>query len=192
MVLMLGNFGDYAGVSTAMMPCLLGLTLPAATWACSCSTGVPPCEAAWKASAVFAGTVVELTRDAMRPDSRGVVQVNGFFGTHAIFELTEDFIGMEGRGKQVEIRTGMGGRDCGYPFQRAESYMVFAYENKEGLLVASICSRTANWTAPSPPWPTYAVCRAAGRSRKVLKLIPALPYPHSRLLPGSGCDYQSL
>ena len=126
-----------------MMRFLLGLALPVATWACSCSTGDPPCHAAWKASAVFAGTVVELTRDAMQPDSRGIVQANGFFGTHAIFEVAEGFIGMEGRGKRVEIRTGMGGGDCGYPFQRAESYVVYAYENTDGLLVANICSRTA-------------------------------------------------
>jgi hypothetical protein len=79
----------------------------------------------------------------MHPDSRGILQANGFFGTHAIFEAAEGFIDMEGRGKRVGIRTGMGGGDCGYPFQRAESYVVYAYENKDGLLIANICSRTA-------------------------------------------------
>ena len=126
-----------------MMRFLLGLALPAAAWACSCSTNGPPCDAAWKVSAVFAGTVVELTRDALQPDSRGEVQINGFLGTRAIFDVAEGFIGMEGRGKRVEIRTGMGGGDCGYAFQRAESYVVYAYQNKDGLLVANICSRTA-------------------------------------------------
>jgi hypothetical protein len=39
----------------------------------------------------------------MQPDSRGIVQANGFFGTHAIFEVAEGFIGMEGRAKRVEM-----------------------------------------------------------------------------------------
>jgi hypothetical protein len=77
----------------------------------------------------------------MQPDGRGLVRVNGL--THAIFEVAESFIGMEGRGTRVEIRTGMGGGDCGFPFQRAKSYVVYAFEDKNGLLVASICSRTA-------------------------------------------------
>src|ERR1700716_306926 len=76
-----------------MIRFLLSLALPAAAWACSCAGNGPPCDAAWRASAVFAGTVVELTRDAMQPDSRGIVQANGFFGTHAIFEVAEGFIG---------------------------------------------------------------------------------------------------
>ena len=136
------NLDRYSGVSTAMMRFLLSLALPAAAWACSCMTSGPPCDAAWKASAIFAGTVVELTRDMMPPDRRGEVQGNGSLGTHAIFEVSEAFIGMENRGKRVEIRTGMGGGDCGYPFQRSQSYVVYAHEDKDGLLVATICSRT--------------------------------------------------
>ncbi len=119
------NFGGYPGVLIAMMRFLLGLALPVAIWSCSCSSSDgPPCNAAWKASVVFAGTVVELTRDTRQPDSRGIVQVNGFLGTHAIFEVAEAFIGMEGRGKHVEIRTGMGGGDCGYRFERGQGYLV--------------------------------------------------------------------
>src|SRR5882757_8101077 len=122
---------------------LLALLLPTVGWPCMCSTSGPPCHAAWKTSAVFFGTVVDLTRDSMKPDNRGTVQVNGFLGTHAIFEVAEGFIGMVGRGKSLEIRTGMGGGDCGYPFQRGESYVVYANENKDGVLVATTCSRTA-------------------------------------------------
>jgi hypothetical protein len=106
-------------------------------------TSGPPCDAAWKASAVFVGTVVELTRDVMPPDGKGVAPVNGFLRTHVIFEVAEAFIGMESRSKRVEIRTGMGGGDCGFPFQRAQSYVVYAHENADGQLVATICSRTA-------------------------------------------------
>jgi Carboxypeptidase regulatory-like domain len=125
-----------------MLRFLLSLALPSATWACSCLASGPPCDAAWKASAVFVGTVVELTRDVM-PNGKGAAPVNGFLRTHVVFEVAEAYVGMEGRGKRVEIRTGTGGGDCGYPFQRTQSYVVYAHENEDGQLVASICSRTA-------------------------------------------------
>jgi len=122
---------------------LLCTIFPAVVSACSCLESGPPCDAAWKASVVFSGTVVELTRDAMQPDNGGGLLVNGYLGTHAIFEVAEGFIGMEGRGRRIEIRTGIGGGDCGYPFERSEKYVVYASENKDGILVANICSRTA-------------------------------------------------
>ena len=131
------------GVSNAMLRLLLVLALPVTGWACSCMASGPPCDAAWKTSAVFAGTVVDLTRKVMQPDSRGIVQGNGFLGTHVMFDVAEAFIGMDGRGKRVEIRTGMGGGDCGFPFERGERYVVYAHQDKDGLLIATICSRTA-------------------------------------------------
>ena len=112
---------------------------PAIAAGCSCSSSGPPCEAAWKASVVFVGTVVELTRDAPLRD----VAVNGYLGTHAIFEVSESFIGIQGAGRRVEIRTGMGGGDCGYPFQRSQRYVVYAFKNAEDILVATTCSRTS-------------------------------------------------
>lgn len=126
-----------------MVRILVGLILPGIGLACSCAGSSPPCQEAWRASVVFAGTVVDLSRDTMQPDSKGLVPVNGFLGTHAIFEVAEGFIGMQSRGKRIEIRTGMGGGDCGYRFQRGEKYVVYANENKEGMLVTSICSRTS-------------------------------------------------
>ena len=126
-----------------MLRFVISLALPAILPACSCMTGSPPCEAAWKASAVFLGTVAELSHERREADAKGLIQANGFLGTHARFEVVEPFIGMEGRGKEVAIRTGMGGGDCGYSFKAGQSYLVYAYESKDGILVATICSRTA-------------------------------------------------
>jgi hypothetical protein len=125
-----------------MLGFLFALALPAILPACSCMTGSPPCEAARKASAVFLGTVAELSYERREPDAKGVVQANGFLGTHATFEVAEPSIGMDRRGKQGEIRTGMGGGDCGYSFKAGLSYLVYAYESKDGLLVATTCSRS--------------------------------------------------
>jgi Carboxypeptidase regulatory-like domain len=125
-----------------MLRLWLVLAVPVTTWACSCAPPGPACEAAWKASAVFVGTVTDLTREHKTPDASGNIQINGFLGTRAVFEVSEAFIGMEGRGKEVEIRTGMGGGDCGYSFQLGETYLVYAYKTNDGLLTTGICSNT--------------------------------------------------
>jgi len=113
---------------------LLTLAVPVAACACSCMIGGPPCADAWKASAVFAGTVEQVTYDSSgRP----------YLRVHVRFEVTEPFIGMEGRGKQVEVLTGSGGGDCGFPFHCGHSYLVYAYQSQESQLATGICSRTA-------------------------------------------------
>lgn len=131
------------GMPTAMRRLMLGFALPAATWACSCMGGGPPCASALGSSAVFTGRVMDVTRDPPQPDGSGSRRITGFPGTHVTFEVTEAFVGMERRGKQIEIRTAMGGGDCGYPFEVGRSYLVYAFEDQQGLLVTNICSRTA-------------------------------------------------
>jgi hypothetical protein len=105
--------------------------------------GAPPCQAAWTATAVFAGTVVDLTREQRPPDEHGVVQMNGYLGTQATFDVAEGFVGMSGRGRRVLIRTGMGGGDCGYGFRLGQTYVVYAYSAPDGRLTTGICTRTA-------------------------------------------------
>src|SRR5688572_20806722 len=92
-----------------------------------------PCEAYWKASAVFLGTVTYTTNTATR----------GEYDFHSrVFRFTVDkaFRGIEA--KEVEILTGSGGGDCGYGFQLGGQYLVYAYRDKTNRLYTSICSRT--------------------------------------------------
>jgi len=42
----------------------------------------------------------------------------------------------------VAIQTGLGGGDCGYPFEPGRSYLVFAYKDDSGALGTGICSGT--------------------------------------------------
>ena len=110
--------------------------LPAASWACACLPPGPPCDAAWKASAVFVGTAVEVTHDLAS-------SADPFLRTHVVFDVTEPFTGMEGRGKRVEVRTGTGVGDCGFGFEPGRSYVVYGWQNPDGVLTAGTCSRTA-------------------------------------------------
>ena len=92
-----------------------------------------PCEAYWKASAVFLGTVTYTTNTTKR----------GEYDFHSrVFRFTVDksFRGVEA--KEVDVLTGSGGGDCGYGFQLGGQYVVYAYRDNANRLVTSICSRT--------------------------------------------------
>lgn len=104
--------------------------------ACSCAGDPMPCESYWKASAVFLGTVTNST--TTKTNSKpGEYDFN-----NRVFRFTIDkgFRGVQG--KEVEIRTGYGGGDCGYGFEIGRQYLVYAYQDDSSRLVTGICSRT--------------------------------------------------
>ncbi|HEY7403202.1 MAG TPA: hypothetical protein VIB39_06750 [Candidatus Angelobacter sp.] len=43
----------------------------------------------------------------------------------------------------TRVETGLGGGDCGFPFEQGESYLVFAWKESDGALSTGICSGTA-------------------------------------------------
>jgi hypothetical protein len=45
--------------------------------------------------------------------------------------------------KNIRIRTGVGGGDCGFDFQVGEQYLVYAFADESGKLSTGICSGTA-------------------------------------------------
>jgi hypothetical protein len=56
--------------------------------------------------------------------------------------IGEVLSGVEPGQQEIEILTGLGGGDCGYPFQTGAEYVVYAYKNPDGRLETGICSRT--------------------------------------------------
>ena len=57
------------------------------------------------------------------------------------FSVSRMYLGMPQRSVQVE--TGLGGGDCGFPFEIGKQYLVFADERESGRLVTGICTGTA-------------------------------------------------
>ena len=45
---------------------------------------------------------------------------------------------------ELSLTTGLGGGDCGYPFEVGQKYLVYAYGSNENGLATNICQRTAN------------------------------------------------
>lgn len=107
--------------------------------ACSCLPIERVCEAAWKADAVFLGTVTHVYPLTFLgfplawpfPTARRIT-----------FDAKETFSGPTKR--TVEIRTAMGCCSCGMEFQLGQDYLVYAYGvPDEGDLVTGVCSRTS-------------------------------------------------
>jgi 5-hydroxyisourate hydrolase-like protein (transthyretin family) len=110
--------------------------LPAVADACTCAFGGgAPCQEYWRADAVFSGTVIGSTEVK-------VPNVSYQWMERKIrVAITEAYRGVEGG--QIEISTGLGGGDCGYPFKVNQAYLIYAFRSKEdGKLHASICTRT--------------------------------------------------
>jgi hypothetical protein len=103
--------------------------------ACSCMAPGAACEDYWKASAVFLGRVQSISpagsiRSRSAPARRRVT-----------FTVIEAFSGV--RKGTLEVTTGSGGGDCGYPFREGGEYVVYANGDAPGgPLSASVCSRT--------------------------------------------------
>jgi hypothetical protein len=101
--------------------------------ACSCAGTLAPCQAYGEASAVFVGTVI---------DSRTITVKHGNYDSQrraVLLSIDSPLRGVEGA--EVEVRTGLGGGDCGFGFVQTQQYLVYAYEH-EGTLSTGICTRT--------------------------------------------------
>ena len=135
---------------------LLVLSFALRVEACSCAGPGTPCSAAGMSAAVFTGTVVDISLVPAQfppgpPNALGRVLDRGAPpdasrikpGFRLVrLQVKEVFTGVAAWQKEIEIDTGMGGGDCGFPFQRGMDYFIYGYKNAEGRLTTSICSRT--------------------------------------------------
>jgi hypothetical protein len=118
-------------VLATLLFCAIGLW-PKAADACSCAMSGMPCDAAWRADAVFVGNVVSIETLTV---PAGVLR-----GRRVDLAVVEAFRGLQL--SEVTVYTGYGGADCGYPFVMGESFVVYAYRTPEGHLTTGICART--------------------------------------------------
>lgn len=121
--------------------------LASVAWSCSCAEGIPPCQAYWQATAVFAGTVTQVsslpyertTGEQIVPSSQTLVH----------FTVQKAYKGVSAQ--ELEVTTGRGSSDCGYPFRRGEQYLVYAMPDAQTkTLATSICTLTKPWAEAEP------------------------------------------
>jgi hypothetical protein len=117
---------------------LVTLLSPSAAFSCSCIGSGPPCQSFGNTAAVFVGTPIEVKQTTGKlTEGRDREYPLRIF----TFRVDEPFRGVNAA--QIEVRTGMGGGDCGYEFNLGERYLVYAGFNSEnGVYGTSICTRT--------------------------------------------------
>src|SRR5262245_31015534 len=122
------------------------------SFACSCAGTGPPCQAFWKADAVFVGQVKakELKARFEKGGNGEESKVLGGGEVRVTFTITEAFRGAPG--KEVDIFTSDSEPACGYGFKNGGVYIVYAteYPKGSGKLHTSICSRTQKYSESSP------------------------------------------
>ena len=123
--------------------------------ACSCVAPGAACEAYWQAAAVFVGRVTSIS-PAQAPSGRAQ-----FLRSRRVtLEVVEAFSGVPT--KTIEVLTGSGGGDCGFPFKEGAAYVVYGSRAESGgPLLVSACSRTRALPEASSDL-TYARAVAAG------------------------------
>ncbi|HEX6043124.1 MAG TPA: carboxypeptidase regulatory-like domain-containing protein [Pyrinomonadaceae bacterium] len=98
--------------------------------ACQCAEAGPPCEEFWKADAVFIATVVS---KSAAPDGEAV----------AVRLTSEQVLRGDLGGRDVDVITGFGDADCGYPFKIGQKYLVYTSRwEKYQKFYVGLCSRT--------------------------------------------------
>jgi hypothetical protein len=106
--------------------------------ACSCAGAGSPCEAVGVAASVFVGTVTSVKEGERKRKTNGELD---FTPRLVRFSVGHSFTGATGA--EVEVATGLGEGDCGYPFAKGLSYVVYAYRGeKDERLYTSACTRT--------------------------------------------------
>jgi hypothetical protein len=109
------------------------LFLAEAGRACTCiEYEVPVCAAYWRADAVFAGQILDITPVQKKPDQMPTVTLH--------FIVEQAFRGISGN--RVEVET-LKGTSCDMPFAKGERYLIYASRDAESKqLFAGACSRT--------------------------------------------------
>src|SRR5271157_1862605 len=102
--------------------------------ACSCSVH-PVCDPHRYLDADFIGEVIssEMVEHQPTDDRPGIL---------VLVRVLEHFRGTPKTGEIIEIRTGVGGGDCGFKFKIGAKYLIDAYREKDGVFETNICNLT--------------------------------------------------
>ena len=138
-----------------LVSAIFALTIsPAPAVACKCLS--PPQDiktardlAQWTANrsnAIFEGRVerVELKWARMEANVGDVIPADleeGPPGMQVSLDVSRSYRGAQQ--KNIRIRTGVGGGDCGFDFEVGKQYLVYAFADESGQLETGICSGTA-------------------------------------------------
>lgn len=124
---------------TLLIALLMLIDAPSVS-ACSCVGGLPLIDQITNASAIFSGTVTQLSLgEAPAATLAPGVQAPGMQVFQTSVAVSQVWKGPADQ--QLSVNTAQDSAACGYPFQTDTEYLIYAYEN-EGQLYTSLCSNT--------------------------------------------------
>jgi hypothetical protein len=127
---------------------------PASLLACTCAHPPPPGPNGVSSSvergpdkdeAIFEGSVANAQLKGSLVDAKVGDLIAADVGEDSLFMLVSFDVSRSYSGqprKNVEVRTGLGGGDCGYPFEVGKQYLVYGWKDESGQLFTGICSGT--------------------------------------------------
>lgn len=126
----MGSRVRFSFVALCLIPLLF---LPDANlYACTCAPPDPPEAAFQKADAVFLGEVTAV--ELVQGESDFLAQ------NKVTFQILKAFKGVQGT--HAEVLTPRSNVSCGYPFQKKEVFLIYAFRESEKGLDTTLCSRT--------------------------------------------------
>ena len=106
---------------------------------CSCLMWGPPCQEAWQYESVVLARVLDIDE----PEEAGRNPRDPNWTPRRVkLYVKENLLGRQAAKTTMDVWTGRGGGDCGYPFQRGETYVIYAHRASTDKLTAGTCSRT--------------------------------------------------
>jgi hypothetical protein len=137
-----------------LLVALLATFVAAEVSACSCMGGITVDGALKHADSVFAGVVVSIEDPrgdrlrALPEHEQAAEQVQSHVtegperGLKVTFRVMQ-WWKTDAMTESVELWTGYGGGDCGYPVETGKSYLIYSSRDTRNLFTFSICGRTA-------------------------------------------------
>ena len=140
--------------SSLALLCLIFAITPTLALACKCAPPPPPGPNATikpvarvpdKDETIFEGTVANAQLKGWLFDAKVGDLISADIDHDppymlVTFNVSRSYAGQQG--KTVDLTTGMGGGDCGYPFEVGKQYLVYAWKDQSGKLSTGICSGT--------------------------------------------------
>ena len=134
--------------------CLSFAITPGSALACSCVPPPPPgpdrtvnpvVRTPGKDEIVFEGTVTNAQLKGSLFDAKPGELISADIDQDSPYMLVTFNVSgsyASQQGKTVDLTTGMGGGDCGYPFEVGKQYLVYAWKDQSGNLSTNICAGT--------------------------------------------------
>jgi hypothetical protein len=180
---------------TILGMCVLMWMTASAAWGCTCTQATPgKCAGLQKDDVVFLGTVTQIERvvpadadaatansvpaaDSASVSGAGSAGVNpaaapaspAFPITRYRFHIDERFSGDDTA--EIEVFSGGDDADCGYRFQKGAQYIVYAQQETEGRLFATICNGTRPVTEGRALLPQLRAMRSGQRVASVFGIL---------------------